>query len=223
MRRLILLSFLSLFFVSFVSSAPVFEHSQPKPRDEVRCEVCQAVIQQLYQRLPPLPSGIRSGSKLSSQQKLSRSTSLTVLFETICSPSSFPRYKFAPPTMVKACEDFLSDQEERLEKELFEGIKSEVQLRDLICVKRSRRCKTLWNSEEEQTKRERTPEELKEEREKLKMAQEEHEKKKKEEKKAKKKQEREQKKKQKQEAANESSTTATSPSTSSADTVKTDL
>ena len=88
-------------------------------------------------------------------------------------------------SMVGACNAFVADAGEELEGLLFKGAVGDAELRTRLCVN-SGRCKALWSPEDEELKRDRSPEEAKKEADEAQAQAEEAEKKQKAEEKAKK-------------------------------------
>jgi hypothetical protein len=158
---------------------PIFEHKQDLDRGAVKCEICQAVIYELAKKLakdPEFnPSTTTTESNNSGKKKNkygAREHAVAAALEKLCEVSSFSRYEFSPPSMIKACNELRSEAEESIETLFLSSSNlSEQQIRDKICIKETKRCTKLWTKEQFDDKREKTPEELAAQQEKLRAQQ----------------------------------------------------
>ena len=96
---------------------------------------------------------------LSTQKaRRAREQKISDLVEGLCKVDSFGRYEYSPPTMVSACNDFLSEYGEELETILYKGLMPDRDIRVKLCLD-TKLCSALWTPEAEEQKRDRSPEE----------------------------------------------------------------
>lgn len=63
--------------------------------------------------------------------------------------------------MVTACNAFVANNGETLENLLFKGVTDDLTMRTRVCIEEAKLCKELWTPTEEESKRDRSPEEAK--------------------------------------------------------------
>lgn len=168
---------------------PAYEHKARHDKGPMMCETCQAVIKEVNKRIKPFADG--SQSRL--RQK--REAYVYDVLESICQNNVFLRYEYSPPNMIRTCGEFMGDHQDQLVKEFWDGPVVDAELRQRLCIDQFKYCDKLWNAEEEELRRERTPDELEADRQKGMEAHHAEEAKKKKEERLKRKAEKEKKKK----------------------------
>jgi len=143
--------------VAAISPPPVFEHKAERNVKGTNCEVCQAVVKQALRKI-----GTKQPDLSTQKSRRAREQKVSDVMEGICDVQSFSRYEFSPPTMVTACNDFVSNHGEELEELLYKGVVDDAAIRQRVCLGH-KVCDKLWSPEEEEQKRDRSPEEARKE------------------------------------------------------------
>eukprot|EP01116_Phalansterium_solitarium_P023434 TRINITY_DN8205_c0_g1_i1.p2 TRINITY_DN8205_c0_g1~~TRINITY_DN8205_c0_g1_i1.p2 ORF type:complete len:174 (+),score=33.35 TRINITY_DN8205_c0_g1_i1:158-679(+) len=100
---------------------PVLSKSM-EVKDNIQCEVCQAVVKELSAKAASVKMGKGREAKIMN------------IIEDGCAPMTYVKYEYSPPKMAEGCRVFMSKHDEALEKLLYKG-ESVDKILQTICIK----------------------------------------------------------------------------------------
>lgn len=88
-------------------------------KDNIKCEVCQAVVKELSAKAAAVKPG------------KGREGKIMQIIEDGCAPMTYVKYEYSPPKMAEACRVFMGRFDERLERMLYNGDSTDKVLNEL--------------------------------------------------------------------------------------------
>jgi len=125
-----------LALVATVSSNPVLQQQASVDNEALKCEACQAVIDQIDHWV----------SKIKHVEKR-RESNIVGIVENICSTRNFVSYEYSPPKMVESCRALLDLHEEQIEYDFLHRVPID-KIYEKYCLE-TKICKELWVKSED--------------------------------------------------------------------------